>query len=57
MQITKTNTEWNDSFCFHRNSGSSNILAEGIYLILALRKLVLASVLKELLPKRRVLIK
>ena len=57
MQITKTNIEWNDSFCFHRNSGSSNILAEGIYLILALRKLVLASVLKELLPKRRVLIK
>ena len=44
-------------FCFHWKSGSSNLLVERIYSIVALRTFVLASVSNELLPKRRVLIK
>ena len=44
-------------FCFHWKSGSSNLLVEGIYSIVALKTFVLASVSNELLPKRRVLIK
>ena len=44
-------------FCFHWKSGSSNLLVERIYSIVALRTFVLASVSNELLSKRRVLIK
>ena len=44
-------------FCFRWKSGSSNLLVERIYSIVALRTFVLASVSNELLPKRRVLIK
>ena len=44
-------------FCFHWKSGSTNLLVERIYLLVALRTFVLASVSNELLPKRRVLIK
>ena len=43
-------------FSFHW-SGSSNLLEERIYSIVALRTFVLASVSNELLPERRVLIK
>ena len=45
------------TFSFHLNSGSSNLLVERIYLIVALRTFVLASLSNELLPKRIVLIK
>ena len=44
-------------FCFHWKSGSSNLLVERIYSIVALRTFLLASVSNELLPKRRVFIK
>ena len=44
-------------FCFYWKSGSSNLLVERIYSIVALRTFVLASVSNELLLKRRVLIK
>ena len=64
MQVTNAiNTEFTNSqpclkiFCFHWKSGSSNLLVERIYSIVALRTFVLASVSNELLPKRRVLIK
>ena len=43
--------------CFHWKSGSSNLLVEITYSIVALRTFVLAFVSNELLPKRRVLIK
>ena len=45
------------TFSFHLNSGSSNLLVERIYLIVALRTFVLACLSNELLPKRIVLIK
>ena len=63
MQVTTINAECTDSkhclkmFCFHWKSGSSNLLIERIYSIVALRTFVLASVSKELQPKRRILIK
>ena len=44
-------------FCFQWKSGSSNLLVERIYSIVALRTFVLAYVSNELLPKRSVLIK
>ena len=56
MQVTTVNTESTDSqhclkiFYFHRKSGSSNILVERIYSVVALRTFVLASVSNELLP-------
>ena len=63
MQVTTRNTECNDSqhcfkiFCFYWKSGSSNVLVERIYSIVALRTFVLVSVSNDLLLKRRVLIK
>ena len=44
-------------FCFYWKNGSSNLLVERTYSVVALRTFVLASVSNELLPKRRVLIK
>ena len=66
MQLATTvNTEYTDlnlvwkfsAFCFHWKSGSSNLLVEIIYSIVALRTFVLAFVSNEFLPKSRVLIK
>ena len=62
MQVTtEINTEFTDSklclkiSCFHWKIGSSNLLVERIYSIVALRTFVLAFVSNELLPKRRVI--
>ena len=44
-------------FCFHWKSGSSNLLVERIYSIVALITFVVASASNELLPKRKVSIK
>ena len=45
------------NFLFSLKSGSSDLLVEKIYSIVALRTLILACISNELLPKRRVLIK
>ena len=42
-----------ENFLFHWKSGSSNLLVERIYSIVALRAFVLASVSNELLPRRK----
>ena len=64
MQVTTTtNTEFTDSWpCLkiswlHWKSGSSNLLVDRTYSIVALRTFVLAFLSNELLSKRRVFIK
>ena len=64
MQVTTTtNTEFTDSWpCLkiswlHWKSGSSNLLVDTTYSIVALRTFVLAFLSNELQPKRRVFIK
>ena len=60
MQVTTTtNTEFTDSWpCLkiswlHWKSGSSNLLVDTTYSIVALRTFVLAFLSNELLPKRK----
>ena len=64
MQVTDAiNTEYTDSepclkiSCFHWKSGSSNLLVDRTYSIVALRTFVLAFESNKLLPEGRVLIK
>ena len=45
------------NYCFYWKNGSSNLLVERTYSVVALRTFVLASVSNEVLPKRRTLIK